>query len=138
MAVGLSLGRIIDEIGSTDFFYAFFSTVSGRLEPEGWGSRFPIIMEKLYRGDLAQEDAGAALAEINRIVDELSHHSSNQIIWDYGDRSKMPPWGDKISSDITSLANYFVTSTGRDLIEVIKEVLIELKERGGTLRVVNV
>jgi len=35
------------------------------------------------------------------------------------DLSKRPPWGDNISSDITSLANYFITNDGKDLIDVL-------------------
>jgi hypothetical protein len=50
MGVGIQLGRITDEIGSGDFLYAFFSTITGNLEPDGWGSRFPILMRQLYAG----------------------------------------------------------------------------------------
>ena len=40
-------------------------------------------------------------------------------MWDIEDISKQPPWGKNISSDITDLSNYFITSDGRDLISVI-------------------
>ncbi len=36
MGVGIQLGRITDEIGSGAFLHAFFSTISGNLEPNGW------------------------------------------------------------------------------------------------------
>ena len=45
------------------------------------------------------------------------------MIWDIEDRAKIPPWGSDISTDVTNLANYFVTSTGRDLIDLLKEAL---------------
>ena len=49
----------------------------------------------------------------------------------------MPPWESNISADITDLSNYFVTSTGRDLISSLKEILEELRDRGGLAKVVT-
>ena len=40
-------------------------------------------------------------------------------MWYIEDISKQPPWGKNISSDITDLSNYIITSDGRDLISVI-------------------
>jgi 2,3-bisphosphoglycerate-dependent phosphoglycerate mutase len=138
MAVGIQLGSITDEIGTDDFFHAFFSTISGNLETEGWGSRFPILLKKLYGGELQQMDAIAALTELDQIRKELAQLPVSKVIWDVEHREKMPPWGTNISVDITDLSNYFVTSTGRDLVGVLKEVLEELRDRGGGLKVVNV
>jgi 2,3-bisphosphoglycerate-dependent phosphoglycerate mutase len=137
MAVGLHLESITDEVGSSDFFHAFFSTVSGRLEPAGWGSRFPILTRKLYKGELRDGDASAARAELVLIRTELGKLRPDKVIWDIDDRSKQPPWGSDIAPDITSLANYFVTSTGRDLIDVLFECIDELQSRGGTLEMVQ-
>ncbi|WP_259467278.1 immunity 70 family protein [Sphingomonas sp. PP-F2F-G114-C0414] len=39
------------------------------------------------------------------------------------DRTKTPPWGGNISADITNLSNYFVSSTGRYLIDLLQEGL---------------
>ena len=47
---------------------------------------------------------------------------------DAEDLSLTPPWGNNISSDITDLSNYFVTSDGRDLISVLSEAMNEAKE----------
>lgn len=137
MAVGLKLGSITDEIGTSDFFHAFFSTVSGNLETGGWGSRFPIVMDKLYQGELQQSDAIAALAEIKEIEFELSKLPVDRVIWDIEDQTKTPPWGDNIADTITDLSNYFVTSTGRDLIPLLIEMIEELRDRGGEIKVVS-
>lgn len=138
MAVGIQLGSITDEIGTGDFFYAFFSTVSGNLEPKGWGSRFPTLLKKLYRGEVQQKDATTALDELEQIKTELAQLSPDKVIWDIEDRKKNPPWGNNISPDITNLSNYFVTSTGRDLIGLLTEVLEELRDRGGVTKVVTI
>lgn len=48
------------------------------------------------------------------------------------------PGGDDISSDITDLSNYFVTSTGRDLVGCLRESLDLMVQRGGDLTVVEI
>ncbi|WP_120512568.1 immunity 70 family protein [Photobacterium salinisoli] len=136
MTVGLKLGSITDEIGGQDLFHAFFSTVSYRLEKNGWGSRFPCLLKKLYQGRLEQGDANQALEEIDVITSEFRNLSLNKVIWDIENLDASPPWGSNISSDITDLSNYFVTSTGRDLISVLKECLEELRDEGGLIEIV--
>lgn len=137
MAVGLELGSIISEVGTGDFFHSFFSTISGNLEPDGWGSRFPILLKRLYQGELQQKDALPALAELDRVERELAKLPPGKVIWDIEDRSKIPPWGDNFSNDITDLSNYFMTSTGRDLIPMVRECFEELRDIGGVLKVVT-
>lgn len=137
MTVGFKLGSITDEVGTSQFMHAFFSTISGNLESDGWGTRFPVLLNKLYQGELQRVDANAALAELAVIEAELKRLPPSKVIWDIDDDKKTPPWGDSISSDITDLANYFVTSTGRDLLQVTKEIVHELSAEGGVIKVVN-
>lgn len=136
MTVGFKVGSIIDEIGSSDFFHAFFSTIAVRLEPV-WGARFPVLMTKLYQGELRQEDALMALSELATVQSELRAFAPSQIVWDIDDKTKSPPWGTEIASTISDLSNYFVTSTGRDLIETLREGIEDLRDRGGVGRVVK-
>ena len=137
MTVGIKLGNITDEIGGSDFFHAFFSTVSGNLERSGWGTRFPTIMHRLYQGKLHQEHATDALRELQATHAELSRLPVSKLIWDIEDRAKRPPWGDNIAQTITDLGNYFVTSTGRELFPLLREVLEELRDRGGVAEIVT-
>ena len=120
MTVGVKVGSIIDEIGSSDFLNAFFSTISGLLEPK-WASRFPMLLGEFYQGSLAARDAPAALDELAVVQAELARFDPGHVIWDLQDRSLNPPWGNEISPAITSMADYFVTSTGRDLIATMRE-----------------
>lgn len=124
MAIGIKVGSITDEIGNPDFFHAFFSTVSFNLE-EGWGVRFPVLCNNLYQGGLEAGLAARAVAELKQVKEELAAFDPSHVIWDIDDLSKQPPWGSEISPDITSLANYFVTSTGRDLLSTLVEALDE-------------
>jgi len=137
MTVGFKLGSITDEVGTSQFLHAFFSTISGNLEPNGWGTRFPVLLNKLYQGELEQTDAAVALAELDRIEMELRKLPPSKVIWDIENLQLAPPWGSDISSDTTSLASYFVTSTGRDLISVLREILEELRDVGGVVSVVS-
>ena len=137
MTVGIKVGSVVTEIGTGSFFHSFFSSVSYHLEPKGWGTNYPILMNKLYQGQLNAEDANEALVEVKAIQQALGRFTPDQVIWDIEDLNERPPWGDNISSHITSLANYFVTSTGRDLIGAIIENLEYLKKDGGKLTIVQ-
>jgi hypothetical protein len=119
MAVGLKVKYYWYQIGTGDFLHSFFSTISYHLEPNGWGSKYPYLINHLYNGRLSNDDVEKALAEINEIRIKLAEYKPFQVIWDIEELSKQPPWGDKISLSITSLANYFVTSDGEDLIQII-------------------
>lgn len=54
--------------------------------------------------------------------------SPDKVVWDIDDLSKRPPWGSNISSDITDLSNYFVTSDGNDFLSVFFHALEKAKE----------
>lgn len=116
------------QIGSADFLHSFFSTVAYRLENKEWGSRFPVIMKKLYQGTISWIDIDEAVKELKTIKKELQTFSPDKLIWDIDDLSKQPPWGNNISKDITDLSNYFVTSDGEDLIDVFFKALKKSKE----------
>lgn len=124
------------EIGHGDFLYAFFSTVAYHLEGNDWGSRFPMIMNELYQGKLRNEALDEAILELSDIKNELAAFPPDQIIWDIEDLTKQPPWGDNISSEITSLANYFVTSDGVDFLDMFSHALQKAKKLHTDLNIV--
>lgn len=63
------------------------------------------------------------MQEIQNVRGRLRYHGPSEVIWDIEDLALKPPWGDNISSAITSLADYYVTSDGKDLIEVLLSAL---------------
>lgn len=123
MAIGITAGSITNEIGTPSFVHAFFSTISAHCEPEGWGSKFPCLMLQLYQGKLPHEKAPEALRELSAAKAVLAHLSPGAVVWDIDDKKAQPPWGSRIAPRITSLGNYFVSSTGRDVFTLIEEVL---------------
>jgi 2,3-bisphosphoglycerate-dependent phosphoglycerate mutase len=130
MAIALMIDNVATELGRGDFVHAFFSTISARLEPEGWGTRFPVLMTELYQGEMPKAHAAHALEELRTARKELLTFSPTEVVWDIENRSAQPPWGMNISSDITLLANYFVTSTGRDMFDTMIEDLEFLRDQG--------
>lgn len=116
------------EIGAASFLHSFFSTVAYHLENNNWGSKYPKIMNELYQGTLKDIDIPEAIGELKQIKSGLKAYSPNQVIWDFDDLSKQPPWGNNISRQITDLSNYFVTSDGRDFIELFFRALETAKE----------
>lgn len=128
MAVGFKVDFFWYQIGSGDFLHSFFSTVAFNLEENKWGSRFPVIMNDLYQGKIDNNKIDMAIKEIEIIKTELKKFPPDKVVWDIDDLSKQPPWGVKISKDITDLSNYYVTSDGEDFITIFINALHEAKE----------
>lgn len=126
------------QIGNADFLHSFFSTVAYRLENKEWGSRFPVIMKKLYQGKISWTDINEAVKELETIKKELQTFSPDKLIWDIDDLLKQPPWKDNISNDITDLSNYFVTSDGKDLISVFFHALEKAKEVNCDMEIMSI
>jgi hypothetical protein len=135
MSVSLWVGDSAREVGSASFFHAFFSTISYHLEPDGWGTRYPEIMQDLYHGELRADDAAKVHADILAIRTELQLYSPDQVIWDIENLDAKPPWGRNSSPRISDLANYFWTSDGKDLFDVLLQSLDDLRTHGGALRI---
>ena len=133
--VGFAVKYYFYEIGSGDFLFSFFSTVAHNLEGRKWGSRFPVIMKKVYSGQAEVELIDRAIEELNTIKKELKDFSPDKVVWDIEDMSAQPPWGDDISDDITDLSNYFVTSDGEDFITVFMNALLDAKELNEPIRI---
>jgi 2,3-bisphosphoglycerate-dependent phosphoglycerate mutase len=117
--------------------FTLFSTISYLLEPRGWGSRFPEMMNEFYKGKLDANKADKVLADVKTIRKELKSHRPDEVVWDIENLTAQPPWGKNISADIKDLSNYFVTSTGRDVLDLLEECLRALKRKGGSLTIEN-
>lgn len=112
MAVGFKVHFFWYAVGAGSFLNSFFSTVSYHLEPEGWGTKYPYLMNHAYNGKVKYVLILELLKEVHEIHELLQNYIPSQVIWDIEDLTKQPPWGANISPEITSLANYFVTSEG--------------------------
>lgn len=137
MSVSLQVDFLIYPLGSADFLEAFFSTICCRLENAHAGSRYPYLMNKLYYHGLAEADIAQARQELRAVEKNLRRLPPSAVVWDRHDLSKLPPWGEAISTDITSLANYFVTCDGRNLISVFFMAFDDAQALQKPLQIVN-
>ena len=54
------------------------------------------------------------------------------------DLDKQPPWGEKISDEITDLSNYFVASDGEDLITILIHALEKAQEMDSPIEIESI
>jgi len=92
-------------------------------------------MNELYQGSLDASKVEKLLNDLEEIRNMLKNIPPEKVIWDIDHLTKRPPWGENISPNITDLSNYFVTSDGKDLFEVLKNVLEQLKKNNGELTI---
>lgn len=137
MTVGLKQGSVVTEIGPGEVLHSVFSTIAVRLENNQWGSRFPVVMNKLYQGSVNQSDANTAYDEMSLIRKELVQLPPSLVVWDAADPKKDPPWGRTVGPHVKSCAQYWVTTTGRNILDEIIDNLESLREFGGSLDVIS-
>lgn len=116
---GLKVGPIFYGVGTGSFLHCYFSNIAYHLENNRWGSIYPHLMNKLYKGNLPNEDINIAKKELEEIKERFKMITPDQVIWDIENPKQRPPWGDKIATRITNLSNYFYTSDGKDLFDVL-------------------
>ena len=119
MSLSLWVGERAFPVGDISFLKSVFSTILLRVEDGNWGTAFPVIMRDLYAGRVSSAAAGDALKEVEDLRERLAEHSSSEVVWDFEKLESKPPWGENVSPHISSLANYFVTSDGKDFFEVL-------------------
>ena len=120
--------------GSPAFLNSFFSTVAVRAEGERWG-RKPHSDERFHAGRVGAATAETALRRARRHSTDAVH--AVPIAGGLGLRgsSRAPTLGRQSSATITSLGDYFVTSDGEDLIDVLREALGHSLQTGEEARV---
>lgn len=138
MAVGFKVKYYWYQVGHSDFLHSFFSTISYHLEQNGWGTEYPFLLNELYNGKLENKNIDSAINELETIKKKLQEFNPSQVIWDIEDLSKRPPWGDNISKDITSLSNYFITSEGEDLIDMLTKALEKGQKTNSDVYIENI
>ena len=135
MSVGFTVNFYWFQVGTGDFLHSFFSTIAYNLEKQKWGSKYPVIMNELYSGELDVKNIKKAMKELDSIEKKLKRFPPSDIVWDIEDLSKQPPWGINISSDITDLSNYFVTSDGENLIDVLRRAMAKGLETKNNVKI---
>ena len=136
--VGFKVKYYCFQIGSEDFLFSFFTTDAYNLENKKCGTKFPVIMNELYLGELNSSRIPEAINELEQMKQGLAKYSPNKVIWNIKNLSAQPPWGTNISDDITDLSNYFVTSDGEDFITIFNHALLKAEELNCALKITSI
>jgi hypothetical protein len=119
--VDLYVANTMWRIGEDDFLHSFFSTVAYQVEREGWGSRFPALMKELYMGRLPKDRVPAAHRELDEVRARLSALPPSERVYSYDEPNLPTPWD--VPRGATTLADCFLTSGGKNLLDVLARAL---------------
>ena len=133
--IGLSVKFLFFSIGDGDFFNSFFYSIHHHLERDSWGDTYPCVFGEFYLGHVAYDRLPILDKELKEIQERLKLFSPSQVVWDIEDSNKNPPWGNELSESITDLSNYYVTSSGKDLFEVLFNAIEEAKKLRSDIKV---
>jgi Immunity protein 70 len=137
MTVGFRVDFLWYEVGTSEFLNSFFSTIKYHLCTDHISNKYPHFQKELYQGKIKWEDALETMSEVEDIRSELKKFKPEEVVWDFEDLSKSSPWGNNISKDITDLSNYFVTSDGEDLFDLLIHALKNSYEEKVDLTIAN-
>jgi len=137
MEVGFLVGDTFYQIGSNELLHAFLSTISVNFEPDGWGSKYPLITNQLYQGFIDADDIEKAGEEFSKIYSDLLNLSIDKLVWDIDDLSARPPFDPKLdkSGRYKTLEDFFITTDGNSLFEVMASALEDAYENGCDLEI---
>lgn len=138
MPVGMLIGNDLYNLGPADLIHAAFSTIAAHLEPGEWGERFPILLRKLYAGEIHSRDAESAITELRQIKNELRAIPPEYAIWDVHNIQQHIPSGPQIWKKAPNLAEFFRSNVGTSFLDDLEEDLEILKRKGGTARLMNI
>jgi len=131
--VDLTVEYTVLRLSEEDVLASFFSTVSYRLEPDGWGTRFPALMDDLYLGHLPAERVAEAASELATVREELARLPAAEAIADYDDPER-PAFPPPESSDAVA-AEYFRSHDDRELLTVLDRGLEVAREHDAPLEI---
>lgn len=121
------------EIASGVVLEAFAATVTYRLEPNGQGTRFPLVLDHLLAGRLEPAHADAALAELGAIEAELRSVPARSVVYSLADLSRRDDPRALVNRAAADACGYFVAEDGRPLVEVLREGVLVARAAGRPL-----
>ena len=124
----LTVGGEARPLASQAIVEAFFATVSYRLEPDGWSSRFPVVLNRLYSSRFEPQDCDAALRELDVIERELKTLPPERAIASLRNLARLDDARLTINRGAANLFEYFVTADGQT------PILRELRQAVSTAR----
>ena len=112
--------RIV-EIGTSDIWMSLCATIEVRLDY--FSDEIPLAIQFLRTEKCEAKDGNASARQFNLIRDELAKFKPDKVVYDINDIDRAAPWANNISDVITSCANFYTTSDGKDLLFEIVSIL---------------
>ena len=131
--VGFYVQNTMWIVGPDFVLHSLFSTIASQIEPAGWGSRFPTLMNELYMGRLPHERVPQARAELRLVSEELGRLRPEARVYAYEDPTLPTPW--TVPHGAKTLADCFVSSDGRNVLGLLDEALDTSEQEGGDVEV---
>ncbi|MCI0605912.1 immunity 70 family protein [bacterium] len=122
MGVNFVVDNKTFNVGSANFLHSFFSTISYNMEPQGWGSRFPMLIKHLYMGRLPYEKLPQLREELQNVLMELEKLPVSRVIWDIEDLAKEIPGG-PLAGNVKTAADFFITDVGTSLFDELNQAI---------------
>lgn len=129
MTLGFGVDCIFYEVGHPDLLHSFFSTMSYHAEPEGWGTKYPLLMKDLYFDKLSWGDVKEARENLKEIQNILQKRKPDEVVWDIEDLTKRPPWDSQpLPPQVINLATYYATPRGVTYFDLLFHALDDAQE----------
>ena len=112
--------RFVD-VGGTDIWKSIYSTAEARLGL--YKNKVPLALDFLRTGNCEAKNSLETARQINLIHDKLAQYDPEKAVYDIDNPHQPAPWSGKISPVITSCANLYTTSDGKDLFTEVFELL---------------
>lgn len=125
----------LDEIAPDKVMRALFATISYRLEPNGWGTRFPAVLNHLHEGSLDAAHAEQALTELGQIEAELRSLPPARVVWSLNDLRVRNDSKQPVNHKAKSVYDYFVGRDGTPVINKLREIALACCSQAATVKV---
>lgn len=116
----LRVGTETFDLGPPLIVEGLFATITYRLEPNGRGSRFPTVMNRLYAGRLEPSDVAAASRELEEIDTGLALLPSDRTVWSLTDLRRRDDRRLPVNRAAHNARDYFVAGDGLPLVTTLR------------------
>jgi hypothetical protein len=119
----LRVGGQTYDLGPSEMVDGLFATISYRLEPDGRGSRYPIVMNRLYAGvAMSPSDAPAAKRELQEIDARLAALPPDRVVWSLSNLRRRDDTLLPVDHAARNVRDYFIAN-GRPLMTILDEAV---------------
>jgi len=104
-------------LGEKELVKAFFINVAYHLENNEWGSKYPTVMKKFYKGKLEKNELKQMIKELDEINKKFTEIKLEKLMWFDGDTIIPAPFEE--TPPQTALKNFFINNQETDIIDAI-------------------